>query len=182
MKDLLQVATRGGSGSAARTLSGGLAGITRRTKRSALALGAVLFLAYLGWDMLSGMSAAPGPMGSRSIEPLPTASATPPAISPSDGSTGTDLVSYSIDVSDIAGLPPTAVPGSETELWVTWERPLTRSPKLQRVVRDAVLERIDAPVTPDGPTVATFLVSRTEIDDLLWADRYGALSATITLP
>lgn len=182
MKDLLQVATRGGSGSAARTLGGGLAGITRRVKRSGLALAAVLFLAYLGWDMLSGMSVTPASRGSRSFEPIPTGSPTSTPLSDVDHSTQADRVAYSIDLSDIAGLSPTTVPGSAVELWVTWDRPLTRSPKLQRVVRNAVLERVNPPVTPDGPTVATFLVSRNEIDGLLWADSYGALSATIPLP
>jgi hypothetical protein len=87
-------------------------------------------------------------------------------------------VAYAIDMSEIAGLSPTATPGTAVELWATWDRPVTESPRLQRIVRGAILQRVSLPITPDGPTVATFLVAQRDIADLLWADRYGAISAT----
>ena len=179
MKDLLQVVTRGGSGSAARTLGGGLAGFLRRARRFPLLLGAVALLSFVGWDLLSGVTAAPAPRtieASAPASPSPTQSAQVPGVVDMSG-----RIAYSIDLDDIAGLSPAATPGTAVELWATWSRPITKSPRLQRVVRDAVLERVILPITPDGPTVATFLITEREIDELLWADRYGEISATTPL-
>lgn len=167
-------------GSAARTsLGGDLAGLIWRRRRSGLALFAVLFVAYLGWDMLAGMSAVPSRSAGFDRAPAP-------AISPTNVADAEDLnalegerVAYSIGLDEIAGLSPVEAPGSIAELWVTWDRPLTRVPKLQRIVHDAVLARIDPPISSDGPTVATFLVSRKGVERLLWADRYGSLSAIV---
>jgi hypothetical protein len=176
MKDLLQVVTRGGSGSAARTLGGGLAGFLRRARRFPLLLGAVALLSFVGWDLLSDVTAAPAPRtgsGSTSSSPTPTQSAHTPAAVDTSG-----RIAYSIDLDDIAGLSPATTPGTAVELWATWSRPITESPRLQRVVRDAILDRVILPITPDGPTVATFLITERDIDELLWADRYGEISAT----
>lgn len=169
-------------GSAARTsLGGDLAGLIWRRRRSGLALAAALFLAYLGWDMLAGMSADPSRPARSALAPVPAIS--PPNATVPEEADPLDQqgerVAYSIGLSEIAGLSPVADPGSIAELWVTWDRPLTRVPKLQRIVRDAVLARISPPISTDGPTVATFLVSRRAIERLLWADRYGSLSATV---
>ena len=169
-------------GSAARTsLGGDLAGLILRYRRSGLVVVAVLFLAYLGWDMLAGMSAEPPRPVRSATDPVPTTSPTSPGTSedaiPLDRHEGS--VAYSIDLDEITGLSPVADPGSIAELWVTWDRPLTRVPKLQSVVRDAVLAEISPPITADGPTVATFLVSRKSVERLLLAERYGSLSATV---
>ena len=92
-----------------------------------------------------------------------------------------ERVAYSVDIDEISGLAPTVAPGTTIELWVTWDRPLVTQPELQPVIRDAILEKIDPPVTPDGPTVATFLVTRKRLGHLMWADRYGNISA-VALP
>lgn len=184
MKDVLQVATRGGSGSAARTLGGGLAGLFRRARRFPLLLGAFAAVSLLGWDLLSGVtteqtSGDTAPATRDTLTSPPTATPTPEASVPPDVS---GRVAYSIDLSEVAGLSPTVAPGSSVELWATWEKPVTRSPRLQRVVEDAILEKVSVPLTPDGPTVATFLITPREMDELLWADRYGAISATVPVP
>jgi hypothetical protein len=157
-------------------LGGGLAGFLRRARRFPLLLGAVALLSFVGWDLLSDVTAASAPRtieGSASASPTPTQSTEVPAAVDTAG-----RIAYSIDLDDIAGLSPTTAPGTAVELWATWSRPITKSPRLQRVVRDAVLERVIPPITPDGPTVATFLITEREIDELLWADRYGEISAT----
>jgi hypothetical protein len=140
-----------------------------------------LFLAYLGWDMLAGMSAEPPRPVRSATGPVPATSPTGPE-TPEDAiplDQHPDSVAYSIDMDEITGLSPVADPGSVAELWVTWDRPLTRVPKLQPVVHDALLAQISPPLTADGPTVATFLVSRRSVERLLLADRYGSLSATV---
>jgi hypothetical protein len=139
-----------------------------------------LFLAYLGWDVLAGVTAEPPRPARAATDPAPASS--PLGAVPEDaiplGRDG-ERVAYSIELDEIAGLSSAADPGSIAELWVTWDRPLTRVPKLQPVVRDAMLAQISPPITADGPTVATFLVSRKNVERLLWADRYGSLSATV---
>ena len=179
MKDVLQVATRGGSGSAARILGSGLAGLTRRHKRVVIAATAAVTLAYLGWDLLAVTSTPAS--HEPPAAPVAVVDATPTPDAPAAVTDMSNRVSYSFDVDEIDGLSPTALPGTVVELWVTWDPPVVEQPKLQRVVKNAVVERISAPVTPDGPTVATFLIARSSLEDLLWADRYGTLSAS-TLP
>lgn len=181
MKDVLQVATWSGSGSAARASGSGLAGMIMRNKRVGLGVGVVLLFVYLGWDALGAMT--PGPMRrGPEARTAPTSSPTPlPTQAPATQSGG-GFVSYSLKLDDVAGLSPSAEPGTVTDLWVMWERPLLRRPKLQRVLRGAILDRIAPPVTPDGPMVATFVIARQDVESLLWADRFGSLSATTELP
>jgi hypothetical protein len=141
-----------------------------------LLLGAVALLSFVGWDLLSDVTAAPAPRAAHiSDTTLPSPSRSPQIVVSGDTS---GRVAYSLDLEDIAGLSPTTTPGTAVELWATWSPPITKSPRLQRVVRDAILERVSLPITPDGPIVATFLVEEREIDELLWADRYGEISAT----
>lgn len=188
MKDLLQVATRGGSGSAARALGSGLAGMRTGTRRL-LVMGVVvaLFL-YLGWDLFSGISRPPTTAPSmateaqRAGETAPIAPAALPTTSPTPGEAPTSsLTGYAISLSELSGLTESTAPGTIVDLWVTWDPPLTPRPKLQRIVSGAVVDEIAPPVTPDGPYAAMLLVRQRDIEDLLWADRYGSLSA-VTKP
>ena len=147
-------------------------------------LGAVAALSLLGWDMLSGVTTEQisGDTAPAIRDTVASPTTAPPTPGPSAPADVSGRVAYSIDLSEVAGLSPTVPPGSSVELWATWERPVTHSPRLQRVVEDAILEKVSPPLTPDGPTVATFLITRREMDDLLWADRYGAISATLPVP
>ncbi len=65
------------------------------------------------------------------------------------------------------------------DLWVAWDPPITKSPRIQRLVSDVMLEKIVPPVTPDGPAAAILAIEVSEIGDLLYADRYGSLSVTL---
>ena len=179
VRDLLQVAARSGSGSAARALGGGLAGMRTTTRRAILVGGTVAFLVYLGWDLVAGIN-GPTPGGSREI-PVATSIPSPSPTGPLGAETVQDTrrVTYAIKVSDIAGLAPNTPAGTMIDLWVTWDRPITEVPRLQRLLRRVLIEQVAPPVTPDGPYVAMLSVREPQVDDLLWADRYGALGATI---
>ncbi|HYI44842.1 MAG TPA: hypothetical protein VE174_05185 [Actinomycetota bacterium] len=85
---------------------------------------------------------------------------------------------YAITLSDLPGLTPDSAPGTRVNLWVTWEPPVTRRPKVQLLLEGVTLERISPPLTVNGPFVANLLVSRKGLPDLLWADRFGKLNAS----
>ena len=87
--------------------------------------------------------------------------------------------SYAISLFELPGLPPDAKPGTRLEIWATWKPPVTGGPKVQRLVPDALLERVSPPVALDGSPVAILSVPEEEVADLLFGDRFGALSAAI---
>jgi len=187
MKDLLQVAARSGSGSAARALGSGLAGMRTATRRLLITCAIAAFLVYLGWDFLSGVTADPRittetEPAAGSVTTDVSIGVTPPASSPATGTASipqSGRVTYAMKLNEVSGLSPSAPPGTMLDLWVTWDRPLTEVPKLQRLVRRVVLEQIAPPVTPNGPYVAMLSVSQSQADELVWADRYGSLGATM---
>ncbi len=84
--------------------------------------------------------------------------------------------SYSIPLPELSGLPSDLAPGTSVELWVAWERPFTRGPRVQRLLRDATFERIAPPATVEGSPVAVFSISTHQIADVVFADRFGSLS------
>lgn len=91
----------------------------------------------------------------------------------------TDLVSYAVAVNELHGLSPQAIPGTTLDIWVAWEPPVTKKPRIQPLLADVILEGIAPPVLPDGPHAALLLVPAGQISDLLYGDRYGSLSVTI---
>jgi hypothetical protein len=101
------------------------------------------------------------------------------AVSPSSAAERSDLRSYAVALPELQGLSPDAKPGSAVELWVTWDTPGGRKPRLEPLIERAVLERIVPPLTPGAPDTALLKVPSTDIPDLLFADRYGLLSATV---
>lgn len=126
--------------------------------------------------------AAPGPAGSP-----PVVAASPPAGGPSGSgrSSGPDghLLSYALSLGQLSGLSPDSAPGTRLQLWVAWEPPLTRRPRIDLLIEEAVLERIVEGLTPRTPATALVLVEPSAIRDLLYADRYGQLNAvTLSSP
>lgn len=138
--------------------------------------------------MFSGvMGTVPSDAGVATLTPAATADAVPttlptaiPTTPPGAATKVASSVGYSIDISEIAGLADSTPPGTVVDIWVTWDPPLTKVPKLQRLLGGVVVERIAPPVTPQGPHVAMLSIAAKHADDLLWADRYGSLSATTT--
>lgn len=90
-----------------------------------------------------------------------------------------DLVSYAFDVGELDGLPPNVTSGQKLDLWVTWEPPVTKRTVVQPLMKGIALEKVAPPVLPNGPAAALFLVPQARVGDLIWADRYGALSVVL---
>jgi len=105
--------------------------------------------------------------------------AVPAPVRPAAPSAG--VRTYAISVPSLRGFPPDASPGSEFELWVAWEPPLTERPKIQLLVKRIVLKELIPPVTPEGPTVAVFALAVEALPDVLYADRYGRMSVAEVL-
>jgi hypothetical protein len=171
-----------------------------RNKNLAYAVGAFLALMYVAWAFFGKGGAASAPeVGSpapvyaspatsvyavvqgSSVVPSPLAS-----LSPLPGTGGTTLPpeaarsSYALLQNDLSGLPPDASPGTRLELWVAWDPPVTKNAKLQLLLRDVMLERIIPGVTSEAPSTVLLSIRSKDIADMLWADRYGALSVVVT--
>ncbi len=80
---------------------------------------------------------------------------------------------------ELQGLSPNTVPGTKLELWVSWEPPLTKGPRLQKLLTDVVLEKVVPGVTPEAPITAILSIRHADTGDMMWADRYGSLSAVV---
>ena len=115
-----------------------------------------------------------GPEVRDDAVPIPHASA-----SPTSATERSDLRSYAVALPELQGLSADTKPGSAIELWVTWDTPADTKPRLEPLIERAVLERIVPPLTPGAPDTALLKVPATDIPDLLYADRYGLLSATV---
>jgi hypothetical protein len=63
-------------------------------------------------------------------------------------------------------------------LWVTWGPPVTKRLRNEVLIEHAVLDKIVPALSPARPDTALLLVKGADISDLVFADRFGALSAT----
>jgi hypothetical protein len=90
-----------------------------------------------------------------------------------------DRRSYAIGLQDLSGLPPDAAPGAPLELWVTWEPPVTREPRLEKLIGDVVLERTIPGAVPEAPVTVLLSVPADRVGDLIYADGYGRLSVVV---
>lgn len=92
---------------------------------------------------------------------------------------GSDRRSYAIGLQDLAGLAPDTPSGARLELWVTWEPPITREPRLQKLIGDVVLERTIPGSVPEAPVTVLLSVPADRAGDLIYADGYGRLSVVL---
>lgn len=156
--------------------------MTTTTRKLVLFGGVAAVLIFVGWDVLGGIgSPAPATAEPEAVQ-VPSPVASVPTVEPSADQAAAipqNEVSYAIAVAELAGLSPNATPGTVLQLWVTWDPPITKRPRLQKLLDGVVLDEIAPPVTADGPHVALLSVTRNQLDDLLWADRYGSLSAAV---
>ena len=111
------------------------------------------------------------------LDPSPHPSTT--AASVTIPPTTADLVSYAIPTTELQGLPPDLAFGTRLDLWVAWQPPITKRTELQPLLQGVLLEKIVPPLLPDGPHSAILKVDPDEISDLIWGDRFGALSAVV---
>ncbi|HEV2754600.1 MAG TPA: hypothetical protein VG318_02335 [Actinomycetota bacterium] len=161
--------------------------MTPRTKNLAAAGGAVALLGIIGVNVLvSPPPAAPAPIAApaRSASPDETAPAPSPsaiASAPVDAAVPPAPArrSYAVGLHDLQGLPPDAAPGTTFELWVTWEPPVTEEPRLDRLIGDAVLERVVPGTVPEAPVTVLLSVPAERTGDLIYADTFGRLSVVL---
>ncbi|MGH2774392.1 MAG: hypothetical protein ACRDJT_03010 [Actinomycetota bacterium] len=95
-----------------------------------------------------------------------------------DAPVATDLASYAFLLPELEGLPPSTRPGTEIEIWATWEPPVTKKLKVHQLVPRATVAKIIPSIEPGPPTVMLEL-ERRFIPDLMYGDRFGALSIVL---
>ena len=156
-------------------------------KQRALTVAAALVTvaAALIWALQgTGPVASPSPVGgTESLASVPT-SPSPLSGADADAEAGDDpsteeLVSYAIATAELQGLPPDLPPGSTVDLWVTWQPPVTKRAKVRPLLEGVRLEKIAPPLLPDGPQAAILAVPAERISDLIWGDRFGALTVVV---
>jgi hypothetical protein len=147
-----------------------------RLKRTAAAVAIPLVVLFVVLRLMSG------PPEGRAVEPIEPPAATPmPVRGPASGEAtiGDGYRSYALEVTELDGLPPDAPPGTLLEVWVTWEPPLTRKIKIQKLIPRARLEKIIPNIVPEAPATALVSVPRSTIVDLMYGDRFGRLGVTV---
>jgi hypothetical protein len=113
--------------------------------------------------------------------PVPTAATFVPTASASRVPYAEEgpLQTYAIAAAELRGLPPDAAPGTLLRIWVAWDPPITEAPEFRILLDSVVLEKLIPPIAPEGPVTALLSASPKRIADLLYGDRYGALSVTV---
>jgi hypothetical protein len=160
--------------------------MTATLRKAGLFLFTVIAFGVVAWNLIP--QDGPAPPAPADVAPTYAAPPAPPAPSPvvptggdpaRSATLGPGSRDYAIALPELRGLPQDASPGTRLEVWVTWDRPVTRSPKVQRLLPEASLVRIIPPTTPEGVPAAVLRVPNSSMSDLLYADGYGALSATV---
>jgi hypothetical protein len=166
-------------------------------KRFAFAGGILLLLLLLLVWTLSPRNAPPAarrhavskvdrPSFTLSTRPTPLVTSTggaravPSPVGSAEVGADTSTRLYAVAMPRLSGLPPEARSGTALELWVAWEPPITKQPRIQRLATGVTLDRIVPPVAPKGSPVALLRIPRNEIPSVLYGDRYGSMSAVIT--
>jgi hypothetical protein len=161
---------------------GGDLKMSSRTRNLLLAAAVPVVMVVVAWSVLPGGSKDVGGRAVRVAAP-PSASPGDPAARHSEGSDAVSVESdrraYALAVPEVKGLPADASPGTRLELWVAWDPPITKEPRVQRLIKEVVLDEIIPPVVPEAPATLILSVPTKAVPDLLYGDRYGALSATI---
>jgi hypothetical protein len=81
----------------------------------------------------------------------------------------------------VSGLPSDLDAGARLELWVALEPPLTKAPRIQKLVEGVLYDRTVPPVIEGQPPTAIVLVPEDKVGKLMYGDRYGALSASLAV-
>ncbi len=158
-----------------------------RTRNLALGIGAFIVVAAILWNLAPEPRSVPSRFDPDAELASPAVAASEAAATPYDAYSSTSSTetveaagwkSYAIGLHELKGLAPNAAPGTRLEVWVSWEPPVVDEPRVQRLLKRVVLEKIIAPLT-DGPLVALLLVRPGEVGDLLYGHRYGQLSALL---
>lgn len=95
---------------------------------------------------------------------------------------GRPRVEYAIGLHDLEGLAPDTPSGTRLQLWVAWDPPLVKEPRVQRLVDEVVLEKVIPPTLPEGPHVAVLSLRPRQVPRLLYGDLWGRLSVVMLRP
>jgi hypothetical protein len=169
----------------ARTLPNQMAShrITRRHKRVLLIAAATALTGFLIIGMLTVEDPPSRSTGETDLQP--TTASTDLSAAANNSTTlqaalnDPGLRAYAVDLARIQGLPHNASPGTRLQIWVLWERPVVKAPRMQLLIERAILERIVPAFTPTGPDAALLLVKARDIPDLAYGDRFGSLSFSV---
>ena len=150
-----------------------------RTKNLLLAMAGMLVVSAL---FLRGPTAADQSLGKVAPDPVGSPSWIGPSAAPSPATplrpAERNVHTYAVDISTLSGFPPDAERGDRFDIWVAWDQRVVKGPNIQLLLEGVELEKVAPPVTPEGPYVALFIVTRGQARDLLYGERYGALSVT----
>lgn len=166
--------------------------MTSRTRRLAYTAGFVVLVALTLWSWVPTSDAAQDQdsLAPMNVEPGAPEVAQSPAdsIDSDPGTAATSVTAqptgkrqrYAIGLHDISGLPADSPPGTIIDLWVAVDPPHVERSQIHPLISAVVVEEIQPPAVPEGPVTVILSVRPREIEHLLWADRYGALSAVLT--
>ena len=169
---------------------GGDLKMSSRTRNLLLAAAAPVVIVAVAWsllpsgtgDLVDERAEDVGEDVGNSLEASPPVPGDPSG-DPSDSAGGASDApgrrGYALAVPELKGLPGGAAPGTRLELWVAWDPPVTKEPRVQRLLKDVILDEIIPPIVPEAPATAILSVPAKSVPDLLYGDRYGALSATM---
>lgn len=149
--------------------------MSRRTINLVLVAISVAVVVWVGSGLIAGTSS----LSSPAEEPSTISVSRSPEPSPTLETSG--MRGYALSLPEVEGLPPNLDPGSRLELWVAWDPPLTKEPRIQKLVRGVVYERTIPAVVQGEPPTAMVLVPEDEVDELMYGDRYGSLSASLNV-
>ena len=146
--------------------------MSRRTRNLAAVIAAVAALTITASTLLSSIH------GPDAQEPAGRSHKTRQAV-PTEAEPSAERTSYAISLAELSGLPRDARPGTVVDLWVTWDPPLTKRPKVQPLIRGAIVEKMAPAVVPGSLPDAILSVPERQVPRLIYGDRYGSLSATV---
>lgn len=88
-------------------------------------------------------------------------------------------ITYHMTLDELDGMPANVRPWTKIELWVAWDPPITDEPLVQLLNDDIYVESVLPPIAQGGSHVVKLAVRPRDRVDLVYADRYGALSVMI---
>lgn len=150
-------------------------GGARRRARNLLLAG----LAVVAFGMLAALIMGIPSPGPRTGSPSPAMYAeSTPTPHPASGQGLENVRTYALAASDLAGLPAEVPSGTRIDLWVAWAPPVTKRPRVQRLLANLTIDKLVPGLGPSSSSVI-LAVPEGKVERLLYGDMYGALSATM---
>lgn len=157
--------------------------MTSKNRNLAVTAGTVVALALVLWNIIPGPASTPV----AKADPTIAAASTPPSTtSPLPASSSTPLTdpvadggrSYSIALHELSGLTQSTPPGTHIEIWAAWDSG-SSEPHVQRLLKDVVVEKIEPPFLPEGPTEVVLSLAAHQAKRMFWGDKYANLGAIV---